>query len=424
MSTPSPPIVKTNCRVFPNSIRFYWFTPISSGNSPLSSYTLTCSSISYSQSVPFPVSTLIASPLPSNITYTFQVFATNSNGLAGPPATFIPYQTGVKPDPPSSITASTVTSNALLVNWSTPTFIGGSALTYYALWAYPIDAQSNIVSNTTSSVKYYAYGNDNSYLMYFDNNFINYKLTVRSINSPGWSTDSPANYIPIQFTIPVITSNLIIRFDATTYSGSGTWSNTGSLGTNFNATVETGIPSKNAAGNGIVLNGSTNFNFSNITLGNAFTASVWIKPTSLPFLPAAGWLTQLGSGGAINLMIYGNFTSVGGNAGPNQVSGGFYNGATFTNATALTVSSNIWYHLTYTWNGSVLVSYVSGTSNASRTSANTASGTAFRYRIGRSYDPNSSSYVTGEIGQVLIYNRALSASEVLQNYRSSYNLYR
>jgi hypothetical protein len=118
-------------------------------------------------------------------------------------------------------------------------------------------------------------------------------------------------------------------------------------------------------------------------------------------------------------MIYGNFAVVGGNAGASQISGGFYDGSSFTNPTAVDVSTNVWYHLTYTWDGTTIRLYVSGASTASDATGRTATSSGQVYRIGRSYDGGSTSYITGEIGQVLIYNRAITGAEALQNYNAT-----
>lgn len=222
MSSPSAPIIRTNCRVFPSAIRYYWSTPTSTGDSPLSSYTLTCSSISYSNSVPYPVSTVVVENLPSSITYIFQVFATNSNGNEGPPATFVPYQTGVKPDIPNNIRVSTVSCNAVLVTWSTPTTNGGAEINRYAIWSYPTSTGTDILSNVSSyTLKRYTYGNELSRLLYFDDVNSNYKITVRAINSPGWSLDLSGNYTDIstlRLFNPSTLSNIAFWIDPTVSS--------------------------------------------------------------------------------------------------------------------------------------------------------------------------------------------------------------
>jgi hypothetical protein len=123
-------------------------------------------------------------------------------------------------------------------------------------------------------------------------------------------------------------------------------------------------------------------------------------------------------------MIYGNFLAVGGNASGTQISGGFYNsGSGFVNPTAVNVSSNTWYNLTYTWDSSNLILYVSGSSNAAVTSSDVATSSGLAYRIGRGYDAGATTFITGEVGQILIYNRALTSAEVLSNYQVTSNLY-
>ena len=198
-SFPDPPIVDQDApRVFTTSIRFFWRSPPYSGNSPLSSYTLLCPSISYSNSIPFPQRSLTVPNLTTSLSYTFELFATNSNGLRSPSAFFYPIQPGAPPGPPTNPTFSTLSigsSNAALFQWNPPISNGGSEITYNAIWFYPIDSNSNIFSNApTSTVYEYVNGYDLSNLIYFDNPSILYKYIVRSINSVGWSADDPSYY--------------------------------------------------------------------------------------------------------------------------------------------------------------------------------------------------------------------------------------
>ena len=229
MSAPTPPLIKTNNRVFPSSIRFYWSPPVSTGDSPISSYTLTCSSIAFQESYPNSVLNAYANPLPSNTTYIFQIYATNSNGNQGDPATYIPYQTGTRPFAPSNITFSTLAySEATLISWSTAN-TGGSDLKYNAIWIYPIDTNSNILSNVSSfTKKQNQYGNKNTALVYIPTVDSNYKLTVRAINSIGWSSDSnyevmyltryydPSTIATPSFWIdPTVSSSLLYNYEST-----------------------------------------------------------------------------------------------------------------------------------------------------------------------------------------------------------------
>ena len=188
----------------------------------------------------------------------------------------------------------------------------------------------------------------------------------------------------------------------------------------FNASVETGTPSKNAANNGIVLNGSTNFSFSNPSLGNAWTLSVWFKRTGNPTGQNAAILTDEFNSGpsVVGAFIVNNYQT-----GTNtSLTGGFFNQGYFTGPN-VTFTTNEWHAFTVSWDGAFLRTYYDGTlSNAtSYTATSVSSGSNFR--IGREWSYLTPDYVVGEIGQVLIYNRALFSNEVLQNYRATSNIF-
>ena len=83
--------------------------------------------------------------------------------------------------------------------------------------------------------------------------------------------------------------------------------------------------------------------------------------------------------------------------------------------TNLTITSNIWYNIVYVRQSSTLKTYLnySSTTNTSVTFQGPVSGNLL---IGK--DQNSQNY-QGSISSVQIYNRALSAQEVLQNYNAT-----
>jgi hypothetical protein len=405
-----PPIPYPLPRVESNALQFWWRSPIAFSTS-ITSYTITDdTNTTYTSSTQF-------SARVENLTlgnsYSFKIFANSPNGSTI--STFFKtVSTCVKPQPPTSLSYSSVGNDGFVFSWSNPTDNGNGTLLGTCL---------SFIHNGSNISKLSAIGYDTTSAFTYLPTGSTFTVGFQSVNDSAYSSPAYLSSI-VTGSNSIISSNLIINFTAQDYSGSGTWSNTGSLGSNYNATIETGSPSKNIAGNAVVLDGSTNFTFSNINLGNTWTASVWVKPTSLPFESAAGWVTQLGSGGPINLMIYGNFLAVGGNASGTQISGGFYNsGSGFVNPTAVNVSSNTWYNLTYTWDSSNLILYVSGSSNAAVTSSDVATSSGLAYRIGRGYDAGATNFITGEVGQILIYNRALTSAEVLSNYQVTSNLY-
>jgi hypothetical protein len=84
--------------------------------------------------------------------------------------------------------------------------------------------------------------------------------------------------------------------------------------------------------------------------------------------------------------------------------------------TSGTVAQNVWYHLAGTFDGVNHRLYVNGVllTTSGSTTFNTTSATA---QIGRQV--NAIEYWNGNIANVKIYNRALSATEILQNYLTS-----
>lgn len=216
----------------------------------------------------------------------------------------------------------------------------------------------------------------------------------------------------------IVSSGLLIEFDANIYGGGGFWPNTGSLGQGYNASP-TGTISKNAAGNGVVFGGSSFYSFPDIAVGNAWTVSMWIKRTGTP-TGTPCYITQQWSSlpNPINLMISANNQG----ASSTQCIGNFFYNSAWRNGTPMDLPLNTWRQIVCTWNGSVMVSYINGASFASNTLTGAiAQNGGLQYYIGKRWD--NPDYIIAEIGQVLIYNRALSATEVSQNYTVTSNIF-
>ena len=203
MSSPTAPIVTEDTPfVLPSTTTLYWREPLSSGDSPISSYTLTCSSIFFQTNVAYPTNFYSLSNLDDGVDYNFTLYATNQNGNASEEAYYYPLQTGNPPGPTQSNVNSILTSNAAYFEWAPPVSDGNSAIDYYSMIFYPIDAQSNILSNTASTVTYNVNGNELSTLISFENTTAQYKYIVRSINSAGWSPDTTDLYTVFRFQNP------------------------------------------------------------------------------------------------------------------------------------------------------------------------------------------------------------------------------
>jgi hypothetical protein len=216
----------------------------------------------------------------------------------------------------------------------------------------------------------------------------------------------------------IVSSGLLIEFDAnvldpTNWGGNSTrfWPNTGSLGQTQNATP-TGSVSKNAAGNGVVLAGSSFYSFPNISAGDAWTVSMWIKRTGIP-TGTPCYITQQWTSlpNPINFMISANNQG----ASSTQCIGSFFSNSAWRNGTVVDLPLNTWRQVVCTWNGSALATYVNGTLAGSVPIAGVSSqSSGLQYFIGRRWD--NLEYIIAEIGQVLVYNSALTATQVAQNY--------
>lgn len=88
-------------------------------------------------------------------------------------------------------------------------------------------------------------------------------------------------------------------------------------------------------------------------------------------------------------------------------------------------TANTWYHVVYTWNGSTSTFYVNGTNAGSKVSSNPSinQNRSNNVMIGGHTYVWGDYYWNGKIGSVRFYNRALSQSEITQNYNASKTKY-
>ena len=220
----------------------------------------------------------------------------------------------------------------------------------------------------------------------------------------------------------IVTANLFANYDAAT-GIVGTTSLLDSSGNNRNATLF------NNPGNTLV-NGTRVLQLSSASsqyLGNtsgygtsldsAFTFDVWARNTSAG---TAGTLIAEWNNGTWNSGWQDN--QMGFNA--TQINVGVYPAGYVTGATGW--SANNWYHIVMTYSGSTnptTRAYVNGVEGGTPlTGAKQNPGGAGTFlSIGipcADYLNGVNTYFNGYIGAWKIYNRALTAAEVLQNYRA------
>ena len=208
----------------------------------------------------------------------------------------------------------------------------------------------------------------------------------------------------------IVTNGLVLCLDAgnnKSYPSSGTaWNDLS--GNNNNGTLVNGPTFNSANGGSIVFDGSNDaISLSNITPTSGASFSAWININ--------GSNSNYGA-------IFANWSDVGGGTAywigtlNNQSTTIqlFFNGSLISDITSLPL--NTWMLLTISHTGSICKGYINAIERFSLSSTLTTStnNTSIGYDITRTNYP-----FKGNITQVSIYNRALSASEVLQNYNAT-----
>jgi hypothetical protein len=215
----------------------------------------------------------------------------------------------------------------------------------------------------------------------------------------------------------ILTNGLVLALDAgdrnSYVSGSTTWFDL--AGTN-NGTLTNGPTFNTGSGGSIVFDGVDDYvnlgtTLNSITTGSSFTLNMWVLSNVLidgstyyglisNYSEAGGF--QLFTGGGNILYAYGNnFLSQTGTAIITQLIANTWNNITFA----------------YVKNTSGII-YVNGINVTSNSYANTISTPNQNLKLGVRSDSNAYPW-NGRIAITQIYNKSLSAQEVLQNYNAT-----
>lgn len=236
----------------------------------------------------------------------------------------------------------------------------------------------------------------------------------------------------------IVSSGLKVNLDASTYSGSGQWLD--SSGNSFNATMgadlsntsvslrKTSPTFSNSSGGVLSFNETTSATTNYAQIANpgafeTFTVSTWVKFSSIPTSTATAACiicqSRPVSTSAINyaLHFYGS-----------KIVGRYYTGSSWSDAsytqTGLTPVVNTWYNIAFTTykSGSNYMHqmYVNGVAQGAAVIGGTTSpaNTVSTNPINIGRQSNDDVFINGSIGGILIYNRALSATEIIQNYNA------
>ena len=216
------------------------------------------------------------------------------------------------------------------------------------------------------------------------------------------------------YTGNIVTQGLVLNLDAAktdSYPGTGTtWrdlSGFGNNGTLTNGPTFSGL-GKQAA---IVFDGVDDYvDCGNILFNdiNTVTISIWVNIPS--FINSNSIISKGAQGEGSNTTFAAWIISSSG------VRNRFYNSTgtgSYVDITSL--SPNTWYNLTWTYNGSVITSYTNSIIRETASLSGSLKTNTNPIRIGRDRYGNNTAMTCAS---TQIYNRALSASEITQNFNA------
>jgi len=209
----------------------------------------------------------------------------------------------------------------------------------------------------------------------------------------------------------IVTNGLVLNLDAAqrrSYPTTGiTW--TDLSGNGNNGTLTNGPTYNSANGGSIVFDGTNDIVNTSYISSNAFTWSVWFKTNvvssgyrNIISIPSPNYMLLLMDGSTPNL---GFWTS-------DALSG--------QSLSTPTIAVNTWYNAVFVREGnSITNGYKTYVNSVSYGSANTGNWSASNtISLGGRTNDGGIQFMNGNISQVSIYNRALTSTEITQNFNA------
>lgn len=204
----------------------------------------------------------------------------------------------------------------------------------------------------------------------------------------------------------IITNGLVLSLDAAdrnSYVGSGTvWRDLS--GNDYNATLRNSPTFASTNGGMFTFNGVNTSMDGTVQAVNANTGSclsMWLRIPALTFQVYSTFNSNANNG----FRLQSNFSSL-----------QYTLGAVSDYNTGITnIFNNSWTNITISTQGSSGPVYINGILRTTLT-LGTQVGVVDRFKIGTNF--NDSLYFNGNMASMLLYNRALSAREILENYNA------
>jgi hypothetical protein len=241
----------------------------------------------------------------------------------------------------------------------------------------------------------------------------NYTSNVQLYNRALSQTEILQNYqlYKNRFGYDVVENGLVLNLNSQNYvsyreTGTSWYDLTGN---NSTGTLTNG-PTFNTTERSIVFDGTDDYvdcgNNSNLNVTTNFTVGTWMNANSIQASVDSGILGKITvNDGYQGYMLW--FTS---NKNVVLYIRGNYISSTFS------LNSDTWYYVVGTYNGTTASLYINGILNTSTNISVIANPTASNFWVGRYEFTSGSRNFTGKIASAQLYNRTLSATEILQNY--------
>ena len=204
----------------------------------------------------------------------------------------------------------------------------------------------------------------------------------------------------------IVLNGLVLYLDAAnikSYPGSGTtWTDLSGRGNT--GTLTNGPTYSSANGGSLVFDGVDDYVSGSIPTINSWSMTLWYRSTDITsnpvFYPFSGTpATGLGFGGTFGVTTNNRWY--------------FLDGTNALSSANTAVTTNIWYYLVVTKSSTTYNLYTNGSLSLTTTGVDVS---LTQYNLGRRGD--AVWYSKGNIAQASIYNRALSAAEVSQNFNA------
>ena len=333
------------------------------------------------------------------------------------------FKTPIMPVPPNKIKYSTVYDGKSIkadnfsIGVNSDVDYGPTLSTNY--WngiVPPISGYAVYINKGSQGPSIYAPQND-AQLVSITNFLAGSKVANNATDALFWFNSQSDKFVTNIDYPDVVTNGLSMMVDAgyvSSYCRSGsTWNDLSFSG--FNATLQSS-PTFTLSGNGyfnFALASSQYATFSDLGTLSNFSCEVWAKQNSLPATNSFPTFIT-------NTYVSGNYVNytIGYTSAPwdGKIYGGFFNGTWQLPSSGFTPTTDRWYHYAVTYDGSKIIFYVDGKYYSSGSTSTPAISSGSGGRFMRRWD--IAEYIDGNLLNAKVYNRALSSTEITQNYYS------